>query len=213
MKTIVYLTLLLLVPSIVWAKPFDFATIVSLDDMHAELKSRFPLGADRADVYRQLSTEGGAAHYAHPDRANVEKYLYDIDLCKLHVFRWNISAHFFDNGKLTQIFVNGEAVHAAGDEIYDPSVNYRRDAPTKVSYILQQRPEASEGENVVSYVQLEPEDGDGTVDVTVVGGGPTRADPWNLGSVHGYPPMPRWHSIFTLDKAGAVVPYSGACPD
>ena len=111
------------------------------------------------------------------------------------------------------MFINGEPVHAAGDEIFDPASQYERNALARALLIQQLRPEASEGENVVSYVQIELKDSDTTVDVKVYGAGPTRADPSDFGLLHAYPGMPRWHSIFTLDKAAAIVPYSGSCPD
>ena len=86
------------------AADFRFESLPELDQMQAELRRLAPLGTDKEAVRTRFVEEGGAKLYGHPSRSNVEKYVYDINLCDLYVWRWNISANFDADGRLSQIF-------------------------------------------------------------------------------------------------------------
>lgn len=194
------------------AADFSFHSVVSLDEMHASLQNAFPLGASRSDLAATLET-AGARHYAHPDLEGVDKWVYDINLCRLYVWRWNISANFDPAGSLTQLFVNGEPLHAAGDEPRDAKAiaagNGKKQAIYKGSL---PRPEADRGESVLAFIMLDVDTGARKAsDEFVMGAGPTRADPANLGRMHAYN-TELWRSIFDGDRARSVTDYSGTCP-
>ena len=73
------------------------------------------------------------------------------------------------------------------------------------------RPEASRGESSLGYAIV---DGDGNLetieDQALMGGGPSRPHPANLGRMRVYQVTP-WRSIFDADPAARIVPYSGDC--
>jgi hypothetical protein len=188
---------------------FKFESVTSLDDMIAYIQHSFSLGASREEVRRAFVKSGNATLKVHPTRAGVEKYLYDINLCDYYVWRWNISVDYDEKGKLLQAYVNGEPVFAAGPQKHDV-----REFPGKptIFKLHRQRPEAVKGEKELSYVVY---DGDSNLqtpdDELAIGGGPSRADPGNMGSVHMYTSVDPWRSIFDHDAAQQVVEYKGSC--
>lgn len=191
------------------AAEFQFQSVVSLDEMSIRLREAAALGTPRASIRDLFVEQGQAALYAHPERANVEKYVYDINLCQLYVWRWNISANYDGRGLLTQVFLNGEPVHGAGEPGRQPSK--KANAKQAIRKAWRERPEASRGENMLAFTIYDIDvASNATDDEFIIGGGPTRADPRNLGTMHVYN-AERWRSIFDAEPAKAVVPYAGNC--
>lgn len=193
--------------------PFRFDTVVSLDDMRALIRREAKMGTPQDEIRRIFVAEGGATLIVHPTSSGTEKYVYDINLCQLYVWRWNISADYSADGALREIYVNGEPVFDPAT--IDPLMPKIADKPEKrgggVYMVQRPRPEASKGENSLGYVLIDA-DGDRstTGDQILAGGGPTRADPKNPGTLHGYKVAP-WRSIFDHDEI-PIMPYGGACP-
>ncbi len=195
------------------ADRFQFESFVTLDDMRAYLTRTFPLGSDRSDVRRHFVKQGNARMHAHPQRKNIEKYVYDINLCKIYVWRWNISANYTSAGKLTQIYLNGEPIHPSGDKLRDPKAVAKPGAIQQILKVRKPRPEASKGEKVITFILY---DLDKSIkqadDEFIAGAGPSRADPNNLGRMKAYAGLERWRTIFDSEPARAVVLYHGTCP-
>ncbi|WP_332767413.1 hypothetical protein [Phenylobacterium sp.] len=187
------------------AEPFRFEAETSLDDMTTLVRGRFSEPSTRDQVRAVFVGEGGATLIAHPRRANVEKYLYDINLCSYYVWRWNISADYTSGGKLKQIYVNGApALHGAR----------LAGLPKKGPYyaLMRPRPEAFKGEYSLAAIVA---DRDGDLNTTddmdiLTGVGPMRADPLNMGSAVNNPGEV-WRSIFDLDDAKSIAAYAGDC--
>lgn len=202
----------LVVSSVTSAEPFAFGSIVSLDDMHAFGRRHIKLGTTR-DVVRQVFvTQGDAKRYAHPDQGGVEKYVYDINLCRLYVWRWNISANYDAADSLTQLYVNGEPVHARGDRSVDLAGRSEAAGANQAIYKVDMpRPEADRGENSLAFLLFDTNTNSrSTNDEFIMGAGPSRADPRNLGRMHAYQ-VEWWRSIFAKEGS-KVVDYSGQCP-
>jgi hypothetical protein len=195
------------------AADFSFHAIVSLDAMQSTLKRTFSLGATEAAIDGTFRA-AGAKRYKHPDLPGVEKWVYDINLCRTYVWRWNISANFDTAGELTQIFVNGEPVHARGDKPRDASeIAASNGKPQAIYKGTLPRPEASLGENSLAFIMFDVDTTSNKAsDQFVNGAGPTRADPIDLGSLHVYN-TELWRSIFDGDRANSVVDFSGTCPE
>ena len=84
---------------------FEFEKYQSLDDMRAFLAS-VDLGTPRDAVRTLFVAEGHAALHEHPEQPNIEKYVYDINLCSVYIWRWNISANYAKRNFLNPIFLN-----------------------------------------------------------------------------------------------------------
>jgi hypothetical protein len=194
------------------AQEFSFADIVSLDDMHSFARRDVPLGTTRDAVRAIFVRQGGAERFAHPELPGVEKYVYDINLCRLYVWRWNISANFDAAGALTQIYVNGETVHSLGDPPIDTEERAREaEDRTSISLVTMPRPEADQGENVLSFILIDLDtESSRETDEFIMGAGPSRADPNNLGFLHAYS-VEAWRSIFA-EETPRIVDYRGVCP-
>jgi hypothetical protein len=198
-----------------WAQqeaPFHFESVSSIEQMQSFVRTQFPPGAAKDALHRTLVDEGGGSLRRHPHLANTEKVLYDINLCKLYIWRWNISADYDDGGHLLQVYVNGEPMHASGPQKKDPKLVVVGDKG-KILKAGRPRPEASKGEKMLVYTLL---DGDGntatTGDQLAMGGGPSRADPRNGGKLVMYHNVDPWRSIFDADPADRIVDYGGMCP-
>jgi hypothetical protein len=192
------------------AADFRFESITDLEEMHRELERRVPLGTAHESARATFVEQGKATLYVHPQRNTVEKYVYDINLCEIYVWRWNISANYDPEGRLTQIFINGEPIHTAGDAARVPA---KKPGAKEESIVKawRPRPEASKGESKLAYLVYDLDAGSDDVDDEfVAGAGPSRADPNDLGVVHAYE-VERWRSIFDDEPAAAVVPYAGEC--
>ncbi len=149
--------------------------------------------------------EGGATLIAHPRKAYVEKYLYDINLCSYYVWRWNISADYARHGRLKQIYVNGApALHGA------PLAELPKKGP--FYQLTRPRPEAFKGESSLAAIVADRDGNPQTTDDMdiLTGVGPMRADPLDMGSAVNNP-GDVWRSIFDSDDAKAIFAYSGDC--
>ena len=191
---------------------FHFAAIKSLDDMHHFIESNYPAGSPREALRRAFVDQGGATLKLHPTQAGVEKYIYDINLCSYYVWRWNISADFDGNGRLVQAYVNGEPVFATGTQ--KKSANDLKKGHQSIFKVRRPRPEASKGESQLSYLVLDADSDMSTIDDQLaMGGGPTRVDPVNMGTLHAYSDVEPWRSIFDKDDADRIVAYPGDCKE
>jgi len=190
--------------------PFRFEATTSLSDMQALIRQDFPVGTSRDQVRSAFVEQGGAKLKIHPTQPGVEKYIYDINLCSYYIWRWNISADYDSLGKLKQIYVNGEPALPNGA----PPRTLPKDPPNQkgaIFKIARPRPEAFKGEVNLSALIFDHDANLMTTDdQELMGAGPTRADPANMGTLHVYHVEP-WRSIFDMDAAKAIVPFAGAC--
>ena len=186
-----------------------FESVATLTEMSQLIQSTFPLGSSRADLRHAFVDGGKATLKVHPTRAGVEKYIYDINLCDYYIWRWNISADYDTAGKLLQAYVNGEPVFAAGPQKHN--INEFQGHPA-IFKLHRARPQALKGEKDLAYIVY---DGDSNLqtpdDELAVGGGPTRAQPVNMGTLHVYSSVDPWRSIFDKDDAQQIVSYKGGC--
>lgn len=196
------------------AATFRFETIGSLDEMRRFLAREVPLGTGRDALRAMFVEEGNATPFEHPQRDGIEKYLYDVNICSLYVWRWNISANYDDGGALTQVFLNGEPIHSGGE--IGLQANIKGKKPGKGQAIYKKwkpRPEASVGEKALAYLLYDTNTGARNVDDEfVIGAGPSRLDPGNFGKMHVYSSVEHWRSIFDEDDPDDVATYEGACP-
>jgi hypothetical protein len=189
---------------------FRFESVASLDEMHRLIETSFPLGTPREALRQTFVTQGAATLKAYPSDPAVEKYLYDINLCSYYVWRWNISADFDAAGHLRQAYVNGEPVFASGPQKKD--VKDFKTGHQSIYKVKRPRPEASKGENELTYILFDADSDTNTIDDELaIGGGPSRPDPANMGPLHMYSSVDPWRSIFDKDAAAQIVPYSGSC--
>jgi hypothetical protein len=192
------------------AQEFAFAQVTSLSDMERFLRSNFPLGSDGARL-RAVMEGAGAKRYAHPEQAGVEKYVYDINLCDLYVWRWNISTSSAADGGLTQLYVNGDPVHGGGQPPRTVESSTQQGATQQILRGTRPRPEASKGESSLAFVMFDVNSRSSRVsEEFVVGAGPSNADPHDLGRMHAYE-AERWRTIFDDERARSVVPFAGSC--
>jgi hypothetical protein len=191
---------------------FAFDSVSTLDDMASLIRARFPLGTSRSDLRHAFVDEGHATLKVKPDVPGVEKYIYDVDLCHYYIWRWNISADFDQGGKLLQAYVNGNIVFPDGS----PKKTISKEAePGKKASIYQAkrpRPEANKGESSLGYILFDRDsDLTTTDDQMLMGAGPSRAVPENMGKMIVYSEVDPWRSIFDADQADHIVPYTGSC--
>jgi hypothetical protein len=191
---------------------FDFSSIVTVDDMERFVAEHFPLGTERAALRKTFVTEGKATLVPYPGRTDVEKYIYDINLCRVYVWRWNVSADYDATGRLVEAFVNGNSVFPGGISATNRKANASAGAHTKILQAQRPRPEADKGETSLGFILW---DGDGNTrtmdDQKLMGAGPSRANPTDMGTMVVYKEVEPWRSIFDFDRAKAITPYSGAC--
>jgi hypothetical protein len=191
---------------------FAFDSISTLDDMTSLIRTKFPLGTSRSDLRHTFVEEGHATLGIKAGAPNVEKYIYDIDLCHYYIWRWNISADYDDRGKLLQAYVNGNIVFPDGSpKKIVPTV---ADSGKKASIYRAQRPrpEAYKGENSLGFLLFDRDSDLSTKDdQTLIGSGPSRADPVDMGTMIAYTNVDPWRSIFDSDPADHIVPYAGGC--
>ena len=185
--------------------PFRYEAESSLDDMKEPIRRDDPVGATRDTVRAAFVAQGGGTLKLHPTKPGVEKYLYDINLCRYYVWRWNVSADYDGAGRLTQMYVNGEPALGGAS----PVASTPKSAPGgrgRLIVIAKPRPEADKGERRLVAEVFQFANGE----ERLIGAGPTRADPANLGRLHAYVVEP-WRSIFDADAADRIVPYAGDC--
>jgi hypothetical protein len=192
--------------------PFRFESVASLDAMRDFLRTQFPPGATKAMLHRTFVDEGGGSLRQHPRYANTEKVLYDINLCRLYVWRWNISADYDDQGRLLQVYMNGDPLHASGPQKKDSKTLIQGDKG-KLLRVGRPRPEASEGEKILVYLMLDGDGNTATLDDQLANGaGPSRPNPGDFGKLIVYTNVDPWRSIFDADPADRIVDYPGTCP-
>jgi hypothetical protein len=195
------------------AEGFRFESVVSLEAMHDFVKQNIPRPARRAAVRRIFVEEGRATLQVNSRWETVEKYTYNINLCRLYVWRWNISANFNKAGYLTQLFVNGERVYEDGGIQWTAEMAARTGGIRGMTVMSKPRPQADVGESSLRFLALGVDTrGFVTSDEFITGAGPTRADPMNLGTVHAYADLERWRSIFDEEAGEPVHDYAGKCP-
>lgn len=189
---------------------FSFDTTVSLDDMRHIIEAGFPPGTPRDVLRRAFVDAGKATLKLHPTRPGVEKYIYDIDLCSYYVWRWNISADFDDKGRALQVYVNGDPVFPTGPQKKD--AKDLTGARQSIYKVKRPRPEAVKGESELAFTLFDADSNTGTIDDQLaIGGGPTRADPANMGTLYVYGNVDPWRSIFDKDDAARIAKYAGSC--
>lgn len=194
------------------ANASPFHDIVTLDQMREHIRRTLPTGTPKDRIRGVFVAAGGATLLSHPTQARVEKYIYDIDLCGYYVWRWNISADFDEHGKARQIYVNGEPALADGDPArpFDRGVK-KPGQKESISRMSRPRPQASKGESSLGFLVYDRDSDLSTLDdQQLIGGGPTRADPMEMGRMRVYRVEP-WRSIFDLDDASTIAPYRGDC--
>jgi hypothetical protein len=196
------------------APSFAFESVAALDDMSALIQAKFQLGASRADVRRTFVEEGHATLKIRPGDPGVEKYIYDIDLCHYYVWRWNISADYDAAGQLRQAYVNGNIVYLAGTPKKVVSTVADEGKKAALYRMQRPRPEAYKGEKSLGFLLLDRDSDLKTIDdQALIGAGPSRADPMNMGKMVAYSEIDPWRSIFDLDDAERIAPYQGNCAD
>lgn len=187
------------------ATPFRFEAEISYSDMRSFVTRTFSTSSTRDQVRAAFVEQGGATLIFHPRKFDIEKYIYDINLCSYYIWRWNISADYSRDGSLSQIYINGTP--QLGDAA-EPAL------PKKGPFyvITRPRPEAYKGEKELKAVVTD-RDGDPktTDDMDILTGvGPMRADPLDLGSAVNERGVV-WRSIFDFDDAKFIAPYPGDC--
>ena len=189
---------------------FAFERFVSLDEMKLYLKNAYPEGTPAEKIRSDLVQSGGATRIIHPEYDGVEKYLYDVNLCRLYIWRWNISADYDDDMQLVDLFLNGEPVSGDASGVRPLS---KPSAGEAILRSTRPRPQADLGESSLGFIAYDRDTGSDRVgDVVVIGGGPSRADPANFGKMKMYNEVALWRSIFDADSAKRIASYSGACP-
>ncbi|MCS0585511.1 hypothetical protein NX784_28415 [Massilia pinisoli] len=74
------------------------------------------------------------------------------------------------------------------------------------------RPEAYKGETSLGFLLFDRDSDLNTKDdQALIGAGPRRADPANMGKMIVYTDVDPWRSIFDFDPAEHIVPYAGSC--
>lgn len=189
---------------------FRFQSVDSVEEMQGLVRDRFPPGTPREQLRSAFVASGGASLFTHPAKRDVEKYVYDIDLCGYYVWRWNISADFDGQGRARQLYVNGEPVFAdRPSDQFDPAAR-----PGKKQSILRMsraRPQAVKGESSLAYLLYDLDSDLRTItDQQLLGGGPSRPHLPDMGQMRMYKVDP-WRSIFDADEVQTIAPYSGDC--
>ena len=192
--------------------PFRFEGVLSLEEMKSFIGSRFTLESSREDLRNVFVLEGDATQIIHPSQLNIEKYIYDINLCSVYVWRWNISADYNQQGKLLQAYINGNIVFPKGKPKRENSKNAEEDTGAAIYRIQRPRPEAYKGESSLGFLVLDRDANIETIeDQFVMGAGPSRADPINMGAMTVYTDIDPWRSIFDFDEANFIATYEGKC--
>ncbi|MBS0355731.1 MAG: hypothetical protein JSR83_17740 [Proteobacteria bacterium] len=193
---------------------FTFESVQALDDMSSLIRAKLPLGTTRANLRRTFIEEGHGTLKIRAGDPGVEKYIYDIDLCHYYVWRWNISADYDDSGQLRQAYVNGNIVFPDGNPKKVISKTAEEGKKSSIYRVQRPRPEAFKGERSLGFLLFDRDsDPKTTDDQALVGAGPSRADPTNMGKLIVYTDVDPWRSIFDFDTANRIVPYSGDCKE
>lgn len=191
---------------------FTFESVVTLDDMSTLVRAKFPLGTSRANVRRMFVEDGHATLKVKAGDSSVEKYIYDIDLCHYYIWRWNISADYDASGQLRQAYINGNIVFPNGNPKKVISKVAEEGRQASIYQVQRPRPEAYKGESSLLFLLFDADsDLRTTDDQVLIGGGPSRADPMNMGTLIAYTDVDPWRSVYDFDAADRIVPYQGDC--
>jgi hypothetical protein len=195
------------------SQSFRFELFETLEDMQKFIEKSFPLGSSRNVLRRTFVDDGKATLKLHPTQKGVEKYIYDINLCDYYIWRWNISADFDNNERLVQAYLNGNPVLKDGRPKRDFMQKATPGKKQSIYRMQRPRPEATKGENSLGFLLYDLDSDPKTIDdQALVGAGPSRANPINMGRMTGYEVEP-WRSIFDFDNADRIAPYSGDCAE
>lgn len=191
---------------------FRFESLDSIEQMTDFLREAAPLRSRRHDIRKLLVDYGGATRIKHPSRLGVEKYIYDIDLCSLYIWRWNISADYDVNQRLMQLYVNGRPILPNGKAPQKISKEARPGVQQSILKGYRERPQAYKGESRLTFLMFDGDSNLKTIDdQELVGAGPSRPHPHAMGSMTVYREVDPWRSIFDADPARKIVRYSGNC--
>lgn len=192
--------------------PFQFASIRTLDEMSSFLRQHFSLGSSRSDLRHVFVTEGQATLMIHLQDVGVEKYIYDVNLCNYYVWRWNISADYDADGKLQQAYMNGNIIFADGRPKKVASKVAEEKKKASIYRAQRPRPEAYKGESSLGFILFDRDSNTKTIhDQAVIGSGPSRVDPIDMGKMVVYTDVEPWRSIFDKDNADHIAPYQDDC--
>lgn len=213
MRIALAMLLLLLAAPAEAAGRFDFNDIKTVTAMEEYILDNLPLGTQRAQVQRVFVLQGRATLRNHPVQKNVEKYLYDINLCEYYIFRWNISADYDDKGSLIQAYINGLPVF--------PDGKAKRAVPlppagrkSKIIKASRDWPQAKKGGMHLSYMMLDVDGDTNTADDQFIQGlGATNVDPANFGPGIRYTDVELWRSIYDEDLSNDIAQYAGSCKE
>jgi hypothetical protein len=188
---------------------FTFESVVTLDDMSSLVRAKFPLGTSRVNVRRMFVEDVHATLKVKAD-SSVEKYIYDIDLCHYYIWRWNISADYDASDQLRRAYINGNIVFSNGTPKKDISKVAEEGRKASIYLLQRPRPEAYKGESSLLFLLFDADsDLRTTDDQVLIGGGPSRADPMNMGKLIAYTNVDPWRSVYDFDAADRIVPYQG----
>ncbi len=191
---------------------FTFESVVTLDEMSSLIHAKAPLGTSRANIRRMFVEQGRATLKIKADDPSIEKYVYDIDLCHYYIWRWNISADYDASGQLRQAYVNGNIVFSNGHPKKVVPKVAKEGKKASIYRVQRPRPEAYKGESSLGFLLFDRDsDPSTTDDQALVGAGPSRADPMNMGKLIAYTDVEPWRSIFDFDAADRIMPYPGSC--
>jgi hypothetical protein len=180
--------------------------------MRGFIERRFPLGSFRDDLRAAFVQQGTATLKTHPTQQGVEKYLYDINLCGYYVWRWNISADYDANGRLLQAYLNALPIFKDGTPKRTVDKKALPGQKASIFKASRARPEAVNGEKHLAYLLFDRDSDVTTIDdQSLIGAGPSRADPANMGALVTYNDVEPWRSIFDSDKADRILPHPGDC--
>lgn len=191
---------------------FQFETVATLDEMTVLIRQRFPLGTPRESLRQTFVAQGQATLRMHPHQTGVEKYIYDINLCDYYIWRWNISADYDDAGKLQQAYVNGNLIYENGKPARVVPTTAEPGKKASIFKMQRPRPEAYKGESSLGYLLFDRDsDVNTTHDQILIGAGPSRADPADMGRMVVYKDVDPWRSIFDADSAKHIARHDGDC--
>ncbi|MGZ9107201.1 MAG: hypothetical protein ACXW4B_00065 [Micavibrio sp.] len=187
---------------------FRFESISDLEQMNLHIRQNHPLGSPKEDLQNAFVQNGQATLIPHPHKEGVEKYIYDINLCGYYIWRWNISADYDASGKLMQAYINGTTVFPEGPQKAEIPKTAEEGKNAKILKGQRPRPEASKGESSLAFLLFDRDGNIKTIDdQALIGGGPSRANPANMGTMIIYKEVDPWRSIFDFDPAKTIANY------
>jgi len=213
MRFALLMVMLLLAPPAQAGGRFSFDDIKTVPAMEEYILDNLPLGTHREQVQRVFVLQGRATLKNHPFQKNVEKYLYDINLCEYYIFRWNISADYDDKGSLIQAFINGIPVFPDG-KAKRPLPTPKAGIKAKIISAKREWPQAKKGGMHLSYMLFDADGDTNTADDQFIHGlGATNVDPANFGPGIRFYDVELWRSIYDEDVSNDIAQYAGSCKE